>query len=593
MKRNDIDSKYKWKLEDLYADDELWESDFRELSDGVSGIEKLKGTASASAESLLNLLESYGRFSKKFEKLFVYARMRLDEDNGNAKYQDMAARSEFLLADFSARTSFIEPELSSISEEKINKFMNDNEALRLYEFDFKERIRRKKYVLSEKEERILALAAETCNASADAFRKFNNADIKFPCIKNEQGEKVQLTHGSYALFLDSKDRNVRKNAFKGIYSAYRAYQNTLASMYSGQVKSDCFVSSSRGYESCLVASLDDDNIDADVYNNLIEVVNKNIPALTKYLKLRKKALGVRSLHLYDLYTPVVELPEKKYSFEEGWALVKEAIKPMGEEYCNIASRAFEEGWIDVYETEGKTTGAYAWGCYGNHPYILLNWQGTFDDVFTLAHELGHAMHTYYSNLSQPYIYAGYKIFVAEVASTVNENLLVEYLMNNTDDEKEKAYILNHYLEAFRLTIIRQTMFAEFERDVHAMAEKGQPLTCKVLCDTYYGLNVKYFGAAANVDRDIELEWSRIPHFYTPFYVYKYATGFSAAVVLAGNILSGNSEKREKYIDFLKSGGSDYPLEILKKAGVDLTSSEPVERAMKLFSEKIDQLGKYM
>lgn len=316
-------------------------------------------------------------------------------------------------------------------------------------------------------------------------------------------------------------------------------------------------------------------------------------SLEKYLRIRKKALGVKKLHMYDLYTPVVEVSQKKYTFEEGWDIVMEAIKPLGEDYCSTAKTAFKDGWIDVYENVGKTTGAYSWGCYGCHPYIFLNWQGTLDDVFTLAHELGHAMHTYYSNKFQPYIYSEYKIFVAEVASTVNENLLVDYLMNRTEDKTEQAYIINHYLEEFRLTIIRQTMFAEFERDAHALAERGETLTCKTLCDMHYELNRKYFGAVADVDRDIELEWARIPHFYTSFYVYKYATGFSAAVVLAGNVLRGDKELKEKYLSFLKSGGSAYPIDILKKAGVDLTSPEPVKQAMALFDEKLDCFEKLL
>lgn len=591
MERTDIDEKYKWNLEDIYADDLLWEKDFEKLSKDCAVLENYKGSMGQSGQRLLEALNTYGEFSRRLEKVFVYARMRLDEDNRNPKYQDMAARSEYLLADVSARTAFFEPELSEIPEETVKKYMDSTEGLSLYEFDFENRFRQKKYVLSEKEERLMALSGEACNAHADTFRKFNNADIRFPCVTDEEGRKVKLTHGNYGLFLDSKNRRLRKSAFKGIYGAYGAYQNTLASMYAGQVKADCFRATARGYKNSIESYLSDDNIDVSVYENLIKAVNDSLPLLSKYLKLRKKALGVKELHLYDLYTPIVEVPEKRYSFEEGWEMVMNAIKPMGEEYCNVASKAFTEGWIDVYETEGKTTGAYAWGCYGEHPYILLNWQGTFDDVFTLAHELGHAMHTYYSNLNQPYVYAGYKIFVAEVASTVNENLLVEYLMNKSEDDNEKAYIINHYLEAFRLTIIRQTMFAEFERDAHAMAEKGQPLTCKALCDMYYELNVKYFGSAVTVDKEIQLEWARIPHFYTPFYVYKYATGFSAAVVLAGNILSGDKEKREKYLDFLKSGGCAYPLEIMKRAGVDLTGPEPVEKAMMLFGEKIEALKK--
>ncbi len=587
MERKDIDKKYMWKLEDIYQSDELWENDFKLAYEKGIKFADNKGSVGISGKKLLSVLEEYDEFVQVAERLFVYARMKLDEDNRNSKYQEMTARVGAMLADVSSKSAFLEPELTAIPEKTLKNYMAETPGLELYEFDFEDRLRQKQYILSEKEERIMALASETCGVASDVFRKFNNADIKFPKITNENGEKVQLTHGSFGTFLDSKNRRVRRNAFKGMYSAYDAFKNTLSSMYAGQVKSDCFKARARGYNSCIEAYLSSDNVDVSVYNNLINAINESIPVLSKYLKLRKKALGVKTLHLYDLYTPIVDVPEKKYTFEEAWELVMEAIKPLGEDYCSVASKAFEEGWIDVYETTAKTTGAYSWGCYGTHPYILLNWQGTLDNVFTLAHELGHAMHTYYSNANQPHIYAGYRIFVAEVASTVNENLLVDYLMNKTEDKQEKAYIINHYLEEFRLTIIRQTMFAEFERDAHALAESGQALTCQNLCDMYYELNCKYFGSVVDVDKDIALEWARIPHFYTPFYVYKYATGFSAAVVLSGNILSGDGELCEKYLTFLKSGGSDYPIEILKRAGVDLTNPAPVEQAMKLFAEKLE------
>ena len=593
MDRTDIDIKYKWKLEDIYENDDLWEKDFKLIKEKIASFSEHKGSVGTSGEKLLSVLTEYDEFSLLIECLFTYARMRLDEDNRNPKYQDMAARIGSAYAETAAETSFLEPELTAIPEETLKKYMAETPGLEIYEFDFEDRLRQKKYILSEKEERIMALSSEACDSASEIFKSFNNADIKFPCIKDENGEKVQLTKGNFITFLDSKDGKVRRRAFKALYSSYAAFKNTLAAMYAGRVKTDCYNAKARGYASCIESYLSSDNVDISVYNNLIDVVNANLPILSKYLKLRKKSLGLKKLHLYDLYTPIVDVPSKKYSFEEAWQLVMESVKPLGEEYCSIAAKAFEDRWIDVYETDGKTTGAYSWANYSTHPYILLNWQGTLDDVFTLTHELGHAMHSYYSNANQPHLYAAYRIFVAEVASTVNENLLVDYLLGRTEDENEKAYIINHYLEEFRLTILRQTMFAEFERDVHAIAEEGQSLTCQTLCDMYYALNCKYFGSVAEVDKDIELEWARIPHFYTPFYVYKYATGFSAAVVLSGNILSGDKVLRDKYITFLKSGGSAYPIEILKRAGVDLAEPEPIEKAMKLFAEKLESFEKLL
>ena len=589
MKRSEVESKYKWKLEDIYASDEAWEQDFAKISEMAGKFAAHKGKIGTSGEETLGALNDYLAIDRAVDKLYAYAHMRLDEDNANPKYQDMGARARYLISVLLSESSFFEPELMGVPEETLKGYLENTDGFSLYRFYLEDKLREKKHILSEKEERLLALAGETCGAPADAFKKFNNADIDFPYIENDAGENVKLTHGSYIMYLNSKNRNVRRDAFRAMYSVYEAYKNTLAAMYAGNVKSDCFRSKARGYGSSIEAALSSDNVDLSVYNNLIDVIHDSLGILEKYLRLRKKALGVETLHMYDIYTPIAEAPEKHYSFEEAWEIVMEAIKPMGGEYCRIAATAFENGWIDVCETEGKTSGAYSSGCYDCHPYILLNWQGTLDNVFTLAHELGHAMHTYFSNENQPYLYAGYRIFVAEVASTVNENLLVDYLLGKTDDKAERAYIINHYLEEFRGTIIRQTMFAEFERDAHALAEQGEALTSKKLCDMYYDLNKKYFGSVVDVDPEIAYEWSRIPHFYTSFYVYKYATGFSAAVVLAGNILSGDGVLREKYLNFLKSGGSDYPIELLKKAGVDLTSPEPVRQAMALFAEKLDQL----
>ena len=418
---------------------------------------------------------------------------------------------------------------------------------------------------------------------------YNNADIKFPYIKNEEGEEVEVTKGRYVSFLESKDRRVREDAFKAVYSTYSKMKNTLATTLTGNIKRNKFYATVRKYPSSLAASLDNDNISTEVYDNLIETVGKNLHLLDRYLKLRKKVLKLPELHMYDLYVPIVEEFDKKIPYEEAKSMVIEGLKPLGEEYSTYLKKGLESGWIDVYENEGKTSGAYAWGSYKTHPYVLLNYQDTINDVFTLAHEMGHALHSYYTNMTQPYVYSEYKIFVAEVASTVNESLLMRYLLPRAQSKAEKAYLLNHYLEEFRGTMFRQVMFAEFEKIIHQNIEQGEALNADQLCDIYYKLNEKFFAETVCVDKDIEMEWSRIPHFYSSFYVYKYATGFSAATAIAKSILSEGQSAVDRYLKFLKSGGSNYPLELLKLAGVDLSTPKPVQDALDVFKETLDEL----
>jgi oligoendopeptidase F len=588
-KREDIDPKYKWKLEDIYDSLDKWEEDFKKVRLLKERIVGFAGKLGTSVGNLLDCLKLSDELFSLNDKLFVYARMKRDEDNANAIYQELTDRAMALTTEVFAAASFIVPEIISIPEETLNSFINNNKELQIYRYFINENLRQKKHILSQREEEILALSAEVGNAASDIFTMFNNADIKFPYIKDENGEEVELTKGRYIKFLESRDRRVRKDAFHALYSTYEKQKNTLASMLNCNVKTNRFYSIVRKYGSSLEASLDSDNISTDVYDKLIDTVNKNLGLLHRYIRLRKKALKLDELHMYDLYVPIVDEPKKHIYYEEALEQVQKGLSPLGDEYVGHLKNAFKSGWIDVFENQGKTSGAYSWGAYMTHPYVLLNYQGTINDVFTIAHEMGHAMHSFYTNKTQPYIYSEYKIFVAEVASTVNEALLMNFMLSNADNKAEKAYLLNHHLEGFRGTLFRQVMFAEFEKIIHEKVEAGQALTSQALCEIYHGLNKKYFGDEIVIDRDIDMEWARIPHFYSSFYVYKYATGFSAATSLSQQILSEGRPAVERYINFLSSGGSDYPLELLKKAGIDLSTPKPVEDAMDVFKEVLDEM----
>ncbi|MBQ5761329.1 MAG: oligoendopeptidase F [Clostridia bacterium] len=595
--RSAVDAKYKWVLEDIFVNDDSCKEAMDAADALISELKKYEGKLHAKAgRTLYEYLEKQSEAARLTEKLYVYTKMRLDEDNANALYQGLFAQAANLYYKLVGAVSFFEPELMSIEEEKINGYVKNVPELQQYQFIISQLLRLKDHILSAGEEKILALVGESLQTAKNAFTMLNNADLRFPAIKDESGKKIELTHGRYSSMLESKDRKVRKAAFTALYKTYASFKNTISQLYCGNVKADNFGAKVRKYHSALEAELSADNISVKVYNNLISTIHANLDDLGRYLKLRKKVLDVKRLHMYDLYVPIVEMPKVKYTFEEAKDIVIKAMAPMGKQYVEDMKKAFTEGWIDVYENRGKTSGAYSWGCYDSHPYVLLNWQGEINDIFTLAHELGHAMHTFYSNANQPYHYASYKIFVAEVASTVNENLLMSYMLDEAKKEGDtvkQAYLLNHYLEEFRTTVHRQTMFAEFEKKAHAKDQAGQPLTCDVMCDIYYKLNKKYYGKGCSVDKDIELEWARIPHFYNSFYVYQYATGFSAATALAAGILKDvNKEEAgatEKYLDFLKSGGSDYPLNILKKAGVDLTDSAVIQSALDVFAEKVTQM----
>jgi oligoendopeptidase F len=471
----------------------------------------------------------------------------------------------------------------------LKDLMKSDNRLSDYTHYLKDISRQRKHVLSHKEENILALSGEMAASSQLIFGMIDNADIKFPAIKDSNGESCELTKGRYSKFMESRDRRVRKDAFEALYTTYEKQKNTISSTLSSSVKKDFFFSKVRKYPSSIEAALFDDNAPISVYDNLINAVSANLDTMYKYMKLRKKALKVKELHMYDLYVPIVEDIDFKITYEESREMVTESLQPLGNSYTDTLKDGLEGGWVDVYENKGKTSGAYSWGCYDTHPYILMNYENIINHAFTLTHEMGHAMHTYYSNKNQSYMKAGYKIFVAEVASILNEILLTDHLLKTLEDEKKKLYILNHYLEQFRGTVYRQTMFAEFEKIIHGNSENQIPLTVESLSNIYHELNIKYYGPDIVIDPLIDLEWARIPHFYSSFYVYKYAIGFSTAAALSENILDGNSDAVSRYIEFLSSGGSDYPIDLLKKAGVDVTSPEPVKNALKIFSRLVDNM----
>ena len=589
LNRDEIEEKYKWKLEDIYESDVLWEEELSKANEIVEQISKFQGTLASSAQNLLDFFKESDNLDYYVDRVYVYANQRYHQDTTVSKYQGYAANAELLLVNASGATSFANPELLEISDEKFESFYQEKPELLKYKRLIDEIKRTKDHVLDKKSEEILAKASEIAMGPDNIFHMFNDADIKFPKIKDENGNEVELSHGNFIHYMQSYDRRVREDAFKCLYSSYKAYGNTVSAIFTSNLKQENFYSQLRNYSSSRAMELDKSEIPESVYDNLIETVHKHLPALHKYLKDRKNILNVDKLHMYDIYVPLVQGVEKEYSFEEAKEIVADALQPMGDEYVSILKEGMNSRWIDVYENRNKRSGAYSWGAYGTHPYVLLNYHGKLNDVFTLAHEMGHSMHTYFSNKNQPITYAGYKIFVAEVASTCNEALLMHYMLEKTDDVKIRKYLLNHQLEEFRTTLFRQTMFAEFEHIVHSKIQAGEALTMEKLNKIYHDLNVLYYGKDMVVDEEIDYEWMRIPHFYTPFYVYQYATGYSAATAFAKIILEGKEEAANRYIkEFLCGGSSKSPIELLKAAGVDMSSSEPVDKALESFEEYLKE-----
>ncbi|AIQ52021.1 oligoendopeptidase F [Paenibacillus sp. FSL R7-0331] len=587
LKRSEVPAENRWKLEDMFASQDQWDKEYNEVKALIKKASAFQGKLD-SADELKACFELDDELSQLTERLYVYAHMRQDEDTAAPTYQALTQKAKKLSVEAGEALSFVTPEILSLPVEKLDQFIADP-SLSAYTFTLTEMKREKAHVLTKAEEALLAQVGNISQAPQNIFSMLNNADLKFPKIKNEEGKEVELTHGSYIQFLESPDREVRKNAFKAVYETYAKQKNTIAATLSANVNKNVFYSRVRKYPSVLEMSLYGDNIPKEVYTNLIDTIHESLPLMHRYMKLRQKLLGVDELHMYDLFAPLVDEYKLDITFEEAKKITKEGLKPLGGDYLNVLQEGYDNGWIDIYENESKRTGAYSWGAYGTHPYVLLNHNDNLNSMFTLAHEMGHALHSYYSDNALKYRDAQYTIFLAEVASTTNEALLMDYLLNKSTDPKEKMYLLTYYADQFRTTVFRQTMFAEFEKIIHQRAEEGESLTPQDLSAVYYDLNVKYYGADMVVDKDIEMEWARIPHFYNSFYVYKYATGFSAATSFSKQILEEGKPAVDRYLGFLKSGGSDYSINILAKAGVDMSTPEPIREAMSVFESVIEQM----
>jgi oligoendopeptidase F len=593
QKRSDIPQEYTWNLESIFPSDENWERDYQTLQSRLPELEALKGTLAQSGQVLLTVLQKRDDIFKELERLYVYASMRKDEDTTNSTYQAMSDRAMQLYVRAATVSSFIEPEILALPQTTLDQFIRETPGLELYRQQLEDLSRKRAHIRSAEIEAVLAAAGEIAESPGSIFTMIDNADLKLPTIKNEKGEEVELTKGNYQVFIHSKDRRVRKDAFEGMHGTFLKQRNTIASTLAAQVKSDIFYASQHNYASSREMALARYNIPVSVYDNLVATVSEHIPLLSRYLQLRKRALHLDELHMYDLYVPIIEEPDEEISYQQARDTVVAALAPLGENYTSTLRKGFTQRWIDVYETPGKRGGAYSGGAYSTQPFILLNYQNNRDSMFTLAHELGHSMHSFYTRTHQPYPYGDYTIFVAEVASTLNEGLLIEYLLRTTTDRAVRLSILNHSLEGFRGTLFRQTMFAEFEQQVHSRAELGEALTADSLSVLYRTLNEKYYGGETVIDPLIDIEWARIPHFYSSFYVYQYATGISAASALVQQILHEGQPAVERYLKFLSSGSSDYSIELLKKAGVDMTSPEPVRQALQLFESHLSQMEQLM
>lgn len=590
MERKDIPEKDRWNLEKMYPDKEHWDKDFAEAEKLMEVLPQYPGTVTDSPERLYEYLQLDQKLSMKLDKLYVYAKMKLDEDNRQNIYQAMQDKAMSLSVKAAEQTAFFVPEILAQGSGVIEGLIDRYEPLKDYRRMFQNMLRFEPHTLNQREEAILAMSGEMAETAQSAFTMFNEADLKFPEIQGADGRPVCINHANFIRLMESKSRRVRKDAYEGLYASYRSFRNTVAATLSGSVKRDVFYAKVRRYGSALEEALFADNVTTALYDNLIDTVKVNCDAFQDYLRLRKKVLGLDELHFYDVYTPLVAEEDKDIPFEEGFSLVKKALAPLGKEYVDMIQKARDDRWMDVRENEGKRSGAYSWGVCDGDPYLMLSYQDNLNSVFTMAHELGHSMHSYYSWHNQPYQYAYYKIFVAEVASIVNETLLTAYLLEHSESDMEKAYLLNQYLDEFRGTVYRQTMFAEFEKVIHHRAEQMEGLTADDMCTIYLNLNKEYFGDAIVYDDEISMEWARIPHFYNGFYVYKYATSYAAAQALAAKILSGDKEALARYLAFLKSGSSDDPNELLKKAGVDLTDPKTIEGIFPIFRERLGELA---
>lgn len=590
MKRSEISDEYKWSVKDLYSSDELWNNDYEKALKSTQEKSSFEGCVMDSADTLADALSESEKDDYITERLYVYAFMRYYEDTSDGIYQQMSGKAQMLAVKMSEKYSFLVPEIMAADDDKVARFL-DSDKIKPYRHLLCDMLAKKEHTCSQKEEKLLAMASQMADSPSDIFSKFNNADVKFGKVHDEHGDEKELTSAGFSVFMESRDRNVRKEAFYALYRQYKSYINTLAASYYGNVKQAVFFANARNYESTLQMYLSGSFIPESVYTNLIDTVNNNLDKMHDYVSLRKKTLGVDELHFYDIYAPLTSDYTVKVSYENAKETVLDALKILGDDYVSQVKKGYESGWVDVYENDGKRSGAFSWGAYGTHPYIFLNYTDTLNDIFTLIHETGHAMHTYYSNETQPYTYAGYKIFVAEVASTCNEVILIDYLLKHSRSDEEKKYLYGHYLEQFKGTLFRQTMFAEFEMITHRMAQDGEVLNAESLCGTYKKLNEKYFGKDMVIDEEIAYEWARIPHFYTPFYVYQYATGFSAAVAIATKIINGDKEVLHGYREFLKGGSSMHPIELLSLCKIDMSKPDVIQDALNVFGSLIEDFKK--
>ena len=590
MKRSEISDEYKWSVKDLYSSDELWNNDYEKALKSTQEKSSFEGCVMDSADTLADALSESEKDDYITERLYVYAFMRYYEDTSDGTYQQMSGKAQMLAVKMSEKYSFLVPEIMAADDDKVARFL-DSDKIKPYRHLLCDMLAKKEHTCSQKEEKLLAMASQMADSPSDIFSKFNNADVKFGKVHDEHGDEKELTSAGFSVFMESRNRNVRKEAFYALYRQYKSYINTLAASYYGNVKQAVFFANARNYESTLQMYLSGSFIPESVYTNLIDTVNNNLDKMHDYVSLRKKTLGVDELHFYDIYAPLTSDYTVKVSYENAKETVLDALKILGDDYVSQVKKGYESGWVDVYENDGKRSGAFSWGAYGTHPYIFLNYTETLNDIFTLIHETGHAMHTYYSNETQPYTYAGYKIFVAEVASTCNEVILIDYLLKHSRSDEEKKYLYGHYLEQFKGTLFRQTMFAEFEMITHRMAQDGEVLNAESLCGTYKKLNEKYFGKDMVIDKEIAYEWARIPHFYTPFYVYQYATGFSAAVAIATKIINGDKEVLHGYREFLKGGSSMHPIELLSLCKIDMSKPDVIQDALNVFGSLIEDFKK--
>lgn len=589
--RSEVEEQAKWNLKAMYQNEEAVNKDIEQLKQYHKDLLSFKGKIMESNETLKKFYQVYINYDKVLSNLYTYSHMLCDEDTTDSNHQAFKMKIDKLVEDLGAELSFISPEMMATSYDEVLKMIEQDTSLKEYQFDLEKSFRYQDHVLSTREEELIAKASNAMGTGDEVFYNLDNSDIHLRPIHDEQGNLVELNNSNYNKYMNSKNREVRKEAFDSMYEYWKNLKNTVAATYKGQIKEDFFSSEMRKFDSPLKESLYSDNIDISVYECLIQTVHKNLDKMYQYVDLRKQILGVDELHMYDVYVDLCEEEAKPIPFEEGKQIVFDALKPLGETYLKDLNKAFEERWIDIYPNTGKKSGAYSWGTYDSYPYLLLNYNDTVDSVSTMAHELGHSMHSYYSNQNQEYLYHNYPIFLAEIASTVNEILLNDYLYKNAQSKSEKMLYLNEFLDKIKGTLYRQTMFAEFEMKIHDKYQAGIPLTEEEFSNTYYELNKLYFGPNMISDEEIRYEWERIPHFYASFYVYKYATGISAAIAFASDILNHVDGAVDRYLTFLKSGGSNYPLEILKNCGVDMTSEEPIQKALDMFEQKLQELKK--